>query len=317
MANRIQFPKETIETARANSRFGKYRFPTDLGPNSMVIDFAEYSYKRSTGGVNPTSRTKTSIVLPLPQQIQDSYEVIVNNADLGVGGAFLVDQFSQNNVGQTQAQLTKFLNNVESAGGGMAESGLSNVFDAIGGAGRYAKFISRSMLDSLPVNGLSLSADVVTGSAVNPHTTLNFDGVNLKRFQFSWKFAPRSLKESEELKNILNEFKYNILPKYSTLPGLAETGSRPSDRALLKYPNLAMVRFNGLAKGHYFEFKPGMISNFSVDYTPDGNVILQGGKPGIVQMSFTLSEAQIHTAGRGRTTTNLTSDSSPYRGQQQ
>lgn len=293
MAN-IDFPDLVIETARENSNFGKYRFPQDLGPNSIVLDFQKYSYKRTTGGVDPVARTTTSIILPLPLQIQDAYNVIINEAQLGVGGAYVVDQFSS---GDTKA-LTNALKAAETAGGDLAKNGLGGLGDVLSTGGQYAKFLSRTLLDSLPVNGLSLGVDLIQGTAINPHTTLNFDGVNLKQFQFNWQLAPRSEKESEEIKNIVTKIKSHILPKYSTLPGVQQTGNRGTDRALLKYPDLLLTRFNGLAPGHYFEFKPAMVSGMTVDYTPQGPSLLEGGKPAIVNLGLSFTEAQIHTSGK-------------------
>ena len=296
----IEFPKDIIKTNREGSRFGKYRFPQDLGPNAMVIDFQKYSYKRSTQGVDPNARTVTSIVLPLPQQIQDAYNLILGEQQLGVGGAFILDQFSDN-----PTSLGNVLGSIENIGRNVAAGDIGELKDIVGGAGQYAKFLSRSILDSLPIEGLSLATDLVTGSAVNPHTTLNFDGVNLKSFEFNWQLAPRSQKESDELKNIVRKIKSHILPKYSTLPNLAETGSRATDRALLKYPDLAIIRFNGLAKDHFFQFKPGMINNLSIDYSPNGNVFLEGGKPAIVNLRMSFMEAQIHTSGKYEGSTEL------------
>lgn len=295
---KIDFPSSIIKTNRADSNFGQYRFPLDLGPNSIVLDFQKYSYQRTTQGVNPTGRTTTSIVLPLPEQIQDAYNIIVQEQQLGVIGAAIVDQFSGG--GANTEKLKGLLDKAKEAGAQAGQGGninSDNLMKSLSTSGQYAKFISRSFLDSLPVEGLSLATDIVTGSAINPHTTLNFDGVGLKKFEFNWTLAPRSQKESDELRNIINKIKGHILPKYSTLPGLTNSGNRAADQALLRYPDLALIRFNGLAQGHWFEFKPGMISNMSVNYSPQGNVLLEGGKPAVVHLSMSFTEAQIHTSG--------------------
>lgn len=310
MTTRIQMPSSVIPSAREDSRFGKYRFPMDIGPNSIVLDFQKYSYQRTTQGVSPTARTTTSIILPLPQQIIDAYNVVVGEQRLSVGGAFVVDKFSKG--GGAEERIKEFLEESFRSGQDVVNSGGASVTGAVSTAGQYAKFISRNILDSLPFEGLSLAADLVNGSAVNPHTTLNFDGVNLKQFQFNWQLAPRSERESDVLKNIIAKIKSHILPKYSTLPGLTDVGNRAADRALLRYPDLLLVRFNGLAQDHYFEFLPGMVNNFSVDYSTQGNVILEGGKPAVVNMSMTFTEAQIHTSGRYDASTDGASIAGPF-----
>lgn len=297
-------PNKVIPTNRENSQFSKFRFPSDLGPNAFVIDFKNYSYDSTLQTVSQTSRTDTQIVLPLPQQIQDAYDVNVQSNQLGSLGAAALGVFQNpGSIDETAKNaLQKAYNLGSSLGSVDSFSGLTNTLKDIGGQGaQYTSFVSRNILDSLGIEGLSLAGDLVNGTAVNPHTTLNFDGVNLKQFQFSWELAPRDESESQQLKSIIRKIKYHILPQYSSLPDLDSTGNRGLDRALLKYPDLAFIRFNGVDKSHYPRFKPGMISNFTIDYTPQGNVIVEGGKPAIVNISFTFQEAAIHTSGEVNT----------------
>lgn len=291
---RIEFPSRVIPSAREENTFTALRYPLDIGPNAMVIDFQKYNFSQTFGISSGFPKTSTSIVLPLPQQIQDAYSIIINQGDMGFGGSFVAENMSNGaSLTDVRAMAEATLSKAETMGGDLAEGG---VLGALGSAGSYAKFISRGMLDGLPVDGLSLAVDVVNESAINPHTTLNFDGVNLKKFNFTWKLSPRSEEESEAIKNIISKIKSHILPKYSSLPGIGGSTGTVS-RALLKYPDLANIRFNGLAEDHYFKFKPGMISDFSVDYSPDGNVVFAGGKPGVITISCSFSEAQIHTSG--------------------
>ncbi len=95
--------------------------------------------------------------------------------------------------------------------------------------------------------------------------------------------------------------KSHVLPKYSVVGNFERTGRRSTDRALLKYPDLAFIRFNGIDPGFYFSFKPGLVSNISVDYNGgggSGHSILQGGRPSVVNLSLSFTEAQIHTSGQ-------------------
>jgi len=295
-------PSSVIPTNRANSRFAQYRFPSDLGPNAMVIDFQEYSYQRTTQSVSQTARTKTSIILPLPQQLVDSYDINVQQADLGTIGSAAVGAATggtgfQDAIGNAYSEFGQ-------AGADLARSG--SITEALSSVGRYATFSSRNVLDQF-APGLSLAVDVINGNAVNPHTTLNFDGVGLKQYQFNWQLAPRNEKESENLKGIIEKIKSHILPKYQTLTG-GDVGNQSLDRALLKYPDLALIRLNGVDQNHFMKFQPGMISNFSVDYTPQGNVLVEGGKPALVNISFTLQEAQIRTSGQAANVQSVTPD---------
>jgi hypothetical protein len=278
----------------------------------MVIDFQEYNYSRTNQAVSQTARTKTSIILPLPQQLADSYDVNVQQADLGTVGAGAVSAFSNGGSSFTNSianAYDEFGGAGASLAGGIAGG---DIMGALSDVSSYAKFASRNILDQF-APGLSLASDVIRGDAINPHTTLNFDGVGLKQYQFNWQLAPRNEKESNELKRIIEKIKSHILPEYRTLTG-GGIGNEALDRALLKYPDLALIRLNGVDQNHFMKFQPGMISNFTVDYTPQGNVLVEGGKPAIVNISFTLQEAQIRTSGSAAAPYSVTPNESPTSG---
>jgi len=120
---------------------------------------------------------------------------------------------------------------------------------------------------------------------------LAFNGVDLKNFTFNWALSPKNKADSDALRQIERKFKQHILPSYR---GLNDTNSA-LDRAFLGYPDLVEIFFKGIDPNYYFEFKPGMVSSFNINYSPNGNVILEGGRPASITMSMTFKEARIHT----------------------
>ena len=66
---------------------------------------------------------------------------------------------------------------------------------------------------------LKNSIDVTTGTIINPHTALIFDGVGLKSFTFDWQFSPKNEDEHKTLTNIIKKIKTHILPNYKTPVG--------------------------------------------------------------------------------------------------
>ena len=281
--------RSTIDRTKDDLTPFKFRFPLDLGGIYIAFNFKSYSYG-GTGG-RTTKRNAGSIILPLPQNLQDAFDINVGQAELGSAGAGIIDALGNvqsGSLGSTAAGIGSSA--VESAQG-TASGGLSQIMsDALSAT----KYFSRSSLDSIAPSA-GLAADLVTGTAVNPHATLNFDGVNLKEYSFNWQLAPKNAKESDSLQEIIRKFKYNILPGYK---GITDDTGTSLDRALLTYPNLVEIELYGISEEYYFKFqKPGMIKNFTVDYSPQGNVILQQGRPGIVNLSFNFQEARIHTRG--------------------
>ncbi len=67
-------------------------------------------------------------------------------------------------------------------------------------------------------------------------------------------------------------------------------------RAMFKYPAMVDIFFVGIDSGYYFHFKTAMIQTFSVNFTPNGNAVLRGGRPAAVQMQMNLIESDIHTS---------------------
>ena len=286
--------QQQYESARQNSVSGGegLRFPLDLGPTAMVMSFQKYGYSGTFGRASKVSTG--AIVLPIPEQIQDAYGINIGEKDLGTEGAAIVD------VAGTGASITSALANLaaqaEQMGaslGNAAQGDSAGLASAGAAAAQKIRYFTRSAIDGL-APGVGMAIDVVNGTTVNPHKTLAFDGVNLKEFSFNWKLAPKNAAESQALVNIRNKIRSAILPDIEGL----ESGSNSSlSRAFLTYPDLVHIYFTGLVEQDYIWFKPAMIKNFNVNFSPQGNVILQGGKPGFVEMSMTIQEAQIHTRG--------------------
>lgn len=283
-----------IETARSRSNFSSYRFPDDLGPNSLVLDFVEYSYDATFSNVNQSGRSLTAIVLPLPQQLQDIDNIDIASAQLGTIGSFAVGSFGAiSNIASSETPGEDILKQVNNMMGQAAKEGENVAGGNLSKYKDYLGFAARNAMSLSPE--LGLAADVATGTAINPHTTLNFSGVGLKQFTFNWQLAPKNETESESLRRIISRIKSHILPKttgFGDAPGLR--------RAILKYPDIAQIRLNGIAQKYFPEIRPGMISNFTVDYTPQGVVLVGGGKPAIVNLAFTFTEAQIRTSGEAQ-----------------
>jgi hypothetical protein len=85
-----------------------------------------------------------------------------------------------------------------------------------------------------------------------------------------------------------------VLPKVDSALGMS-TGINVIDRGILRYPAMVDVYFQGIDMNYYYKFKTSMISQFSVDYTPNGLAINKGGRPSVMRIEMTLQEAYIHT----------------------
>jgi len=281
---------ETVRRSKSNDRFSSLSYPSDLGPSFMNIGFIDYSYDAARSGKNPEGALKSSISLPLPENINDKFAIDVDKADLGTGGDLMVTSFND-----TPGGLLAKTAEIGQASGEAAKEILGTMFsgnfEGSADIGQAAKFFARDKIEGL-LPGLSLALDVASGTAVNPHVTLNFDGVNLKQFTFTWRLAPKNTIDVGAIQAISTHIKKEILPAYQSVIN----GDSTFSRGLLKYPKLAIISMYGIQQSHYVAFfKPGMVQDFSIDYTPNGHATLAGGYPAFINMSLTFKEAQIHT----------------------
>lgn len=283
MSSRSTIPDLKIERNRGRGRFGFMQYPSAGSTHGVYMNFTEYKYG---GGRISAITPKGSIALPLPENITDSLGVNVAGREIGVGGAGVANVIATEG-GALGSAMDSVGNIGETFGEGVKDRNSTGILST---ASTYASFLAKAGLSSIGA-GFGDSISAATGTAINPHATLVFDGVNLKSFTFNWKLAPSNAAESREIHEIIRTIKSKILPKY----GDTETLSR----GILTYPNMVDIGFVGFDKDKIFRFKRSMVSSFEVDYSPNGNVMIKGdtnSAPAFVNLAMSFTESQIWTA---------------------
>ena len=283
-------PDAVMNSSRnVNNVVGRYVYPDGQSAHNIVLIFREYNYNPTAGviGQRVNRNTTSSVVLPIPSNLQDTYSVNINPYELGGMGALAADALN----GQSRAMLGDLQSYASSlsadaqAAGPNGES-VGKFLSTIKSAGAFA---GRNALDSLGIGGIAGAVDVATGTAVNPHMALRFEGVNLKSHTFNWSMSPRNENEAATLRNLITYIRSRMLPEYES------DGNTALSRGLLKYPNLVDIYFTGIDQSYFYYFKPAMIQNFTTDYTPNGITLNKGGRPSFINLSMQLMEASIHT----------------------
>lgn len=285
-----------MTAAATADTFSRHQFPKDVGAHGVVFLFREYVY--GGGGT-----VRGSVLLPIPRNIVDSYIVNVDKADLGVLGAGTVELVKQFNSGASRRELGRGLAldsyaAVRDGAMSLIKSGTGGVTDDVASV---LKFMARAGMTSIPGGAqISNAVDVIGGSAVNPHSTVVFEGVNLKNFTFDWQFAPTSQADSQALRDTINTIKRAALPEYSNLAGNPNgTTGTFIDRALLKYPQMVDIHFVGIDSSYFVKHKTCMIKSVNVDYTNQSGPVLlagpTGSRPAFVNLTLELIETEIHT----------------------
>jgi len=288
--NRVMLASQAASTNRTKID----HFPAKIGTHGMLMVFNEYRFQNPTtrqllrlpgnvGGV--VSQSNGAVLLPIPNTLVDGNSVRISGEDLY--NTFGAETAASAAAGAQEA--------FRAAGGGIgglqavgaaAGSSIASAFSQARVPGpQDALFLARRLFGD---NFLLGPVSQGVGATINPKSSLVFEGVNLKNFNFEWVLAPTEKAESDLLRNIVRRLKSNSLPSYN--PESAFT------RAMLNYPSTVDIYMLGVDPSYYFLFKTAMIRNFNFNYTPNGLSMLRGGKPSAVNLSIELQEMDIHTA---------------------
>lgn len=124
-----------------------------------------------------------------------------------------------------------------------------------------------------------------TGAVINPNMELLFSGPRMRTFNFDFRLTPRGRDEAEEIKKIVRSFKMNSAVQ------------RSKSHAFLLTPNIFKLEYiyNGSGQHPFLnKFKPCALTNFSVNYTPDGSYMTyrDGGSLTSYNISMSFSELE-------------------------
>jgi hypothetical protein len=256
-----------MASRRRNNTYTQLSFPDDLGNHAMILNFSAYDYGGLGKQVNQINLS-SSIALPIPSNLADTFSMRVLPTELGSVGEATRDIVSMAGEGNLTAM-------------GVFETAKS----ALAGKGTR---IAAATLDSLTGTNTAKAIEVATGMVVNPRIALAFEGVDLKSHTFTWTLAPRSAAESDKLRKIIQQIKKSALPTFNNSFG---------QKVFLNYPNVVDVFFLGTTDGFMYYFKRAMISQVEVNYSGSGApAFVEGGKPAVVGLTLSMTEIDIHTS---------------------
>ncbi len=291
---------KNVKPGKYTSRSGNnvFRYPLTQSKEStfdyLKIDVFEYvksslmskDQNSSLALARPSQRLGNSLVtviLPMQPNISDSNGVSWNEDQLNaIQGAFAsVAYGSIGRAGQIQ-DFPDFMNWLKSTGGN-----LSSVL------GSLANDPGMSSLIAGYFAGQAVGTNVIgraTGAVINNNLELLFHGPKLRTFRYSYKFTPRDRDEAEEVRSIIKLFKREMAPS------LSDTG------LFLQTPNVFKLKYiyngdrgeTGNQHPYLNLIKPCALTNFSVNYTPDGTYMTyaNGGSMTSYQVDMEFSELE-------------------------
>jgi len=282
-------PQEKMKNAKeALTGISDFRYNGVIYPADLVQEAAAYvklqffTYTRgdpfAAGSVNPAE----FISLPLPDNLSFAFNVKYQERDTGIMGDVMNSSVAQAAINESANK--KGAERMKSAGSALINS-LSELTgdDATSAAGQVAMRAGFAALESANDIAGGLAGQIV-GSIPNPHPTVFFKGMELRQFQWSWKFVPRSEQEANDLTQALTMIKRFILPE--------------KENNFLKYPKMVQPIIEGDNVAMYGTFKKALVSAFSVNYTGEGqSAFFVDGQPVSILCNMTFQEVENYTSG--------------------
>ena len=213
--------------------------PRALDRNNANKDLSPFADRRK---IEITDIIGTAI-LPIPNGIGDANVCNWGSNETGVFGSELF------NIADS------FI-----TGGGSA--GANAIAGAVGGVQNNTSAIATSLSTKFAeaASGTTNMLSRTRGAVQNPNMELLFNGPSLRPFNFTFKLASRSPKESETIRSIIRFFKQGMSP------------IRTQSQLFLKAPHTFQIQYLHRNEEHKFlnKFKECALQSFNVNYTPEG-----------------------------------------------
>ena len=142
----------------------------------------------------PTTRLDTAITMYMPAQVSVKYNAKYNDQEIGVLTSTIVDAAQilgdEGSIDKAKLEATA------------KDTGVALEKAAVGMVGDLAPGLK----------GLKEAAEMRKGVISSDRMELVFQGIDKRSFSYEFKMMPRSQAEADEIKKIINAFKFNMLP---------------------------------------------------------------------------------------------------------
>jgi len=226
-----------------------------------------------------TTRITDSIAIYLPPNIKDSVSVGYNNAEMGVigaaaaGGAATIDALRRGDMSGLASTLGTAAKDL------VAEVGLNLGSEFIG------------TLAGVDPEGLKGFAKKAFGQASNPYMEVLFEGVEMRTFNYNFTFSPRNAAETDDVKKIIQMFRFHMLPQLNG--GTSRFMTLPSTFDI--HYMYQMEKDVAMENNFYTKIATCVLKGCEVDYSPGGVKSFASGAPTQITMNLTFQETEMLT----------------------
>ena len=277
---------EKFKKAEHNFHSSLPAYEQDGAELKKLTDRQEGRKNKSISGALRTSgklvRTSDTIALYMPPNIKSSYKANYKNSETGLAGVLGADLIGATSV--------------------------SDLLSKVGTEGTM-KTIRDSIMDVIGIKATTAIADFVSGGdlqgvvrkgaqrALNPAVEAIFQSVDLRSFNFSFRFTPRSEKELRQVHAIQKLFKFHMLPE--------RVQNQNIGRHLIFPSEFDIQYMYQETENHWYPFVSGcVLTDMEVTYGPGGEtqhfrpIKVGGGEapaPTEINMTLTFTETEIMT----------------------
>lgn len=221
-----------------------------------------------------TRRLDTVITMFMPADVKVSYKSNYTDTTIGsltAAGSQLIGEATRGDV--SKDTVMKNMNEVFQA---VSVDGLVNLLSAIPSLGGAREALEMSM-----------------GQIVADRMELAFKGIDKRKFAYTFKMMPKSKEEADEVRNIVNKFKFHMLPE------MVDQNTRGR---LMKYPDTFNIEYmwQGKENSYINKVSECYLESMDVDYGGDRYRTYEGNDEGAppVETTITLNFAEIELITR-------------------
>ena len=272
-------------------------YPADIDDEHyMKID----AVKRSKQTIKEPKGKKeilSSIVLPIPGNLQVQYQADYENKSLGLIGGAAAGRLGAGSQGagavsDIAGRLVNKFNTMGVDDQTLTEIGAAGVVTgATALSGKVGGALGGFIVGAGGVGALATGALLQEGIAINPHLAVVFRGINFRDHAFTYKFVARDQSESNSIKGIIEAFRFHMLPS-NVIGGAGTTAGLAFD-----YPDEFEIAFSDKIRSNLYEIGTCVLKNMQVTYNGENLPIFfeNTHAPVSIQISLQFQEVKLQT----------------------
>ena len=249
--------------------------------DSVILKSGEIDKKKK--GVSSlfqdTRRIQESIAIYLPPNVEDNTTAGYNDMRTGLAGFLAARGVSAATSSDDAEKIAKEF--VGSATGLLSSAAM--------------RAVSEVAEIALGAEGTTQLANKAFGVADNPYMEVLFDAMALRTFTYNFKFAPKNENETLEVQKIIQVFRFHMAPELRG--GQSRFLGLPSQFDIhYMYQPMGNGQSSNADVNHYYnKIATCVLTNCTVNYTPDGVKSFADGAPTQMTMTLTFKETEMIT----------------------